>query len=442
MSGVVTTNSGAVRGQWRDGVLSALGIPYATAPRFGAPEPRPPWDGIHDGGRFGTAAPQLPPAPGVPPAWQPSDGLDCLNLNVWTPSPGATGLPVMVWLHGGLWKHGATRMPQYDAARLASAGVVVVTVNYRLGFEGFGHVPGRPENRGLRDQLAALRWVRDNIAAFGGDPGAVTVFGQSAGAASTVLLSGSGLFQRAIAQSVPAGCLTVEEAAACTEMITEAAGAAVTELPPEAILAVQDAPLRSRPGMTAFGPVIDGDVVTGPPWHAVGKVDLVCGYTHEEFRGHGPVPAADVPTLAASVGLDPEAACAYDGSVVDLLSDVLVRMPTTWVAEAHAGAGGRTWVYDFAWRSPGMGAAHGVELPFVFGNPASRFAARFLGGTAAAEFEALSERVRAAWVGFAASGEPGWPRYDLDRRQTMVWDREPSVVDDPLRRSRPLWPMP
>jgi carboxylesterase type B len=104
---VVITKSGAVRGQWRDGVLSALGIPYATAPRFSAPAPRAPWDGIRDGSRFGPAAPQLPPAPGVPPVWQPADGLDCLNLNVWTPSPGATGLPVMVWLHGGLWKHGA-----------------------------------------------------------------------------------------------------------------------------------------------------------------------------------------------------------------------------------------------------------------------------------------------------------------------------------------------
>ena len=457
----VTTASGEVRGAVRDGVLSVLGIPYAATPagalRFAAPAPRSPWTGVHDGTRFGAAAPQLPPAPGVPPSWRPGDGLDCLTLNVWTPDPGAAGLPVMVWIHGGLWKHGASRMPQYDATALAASGVVVVTVNYRLGFEGFGHVPGMAENRGLRDQVAALEWVRDNVAAFGGDPGNVTAFGQSAGAASVVLLMAApaarGLFHKAIAQSVPAGCLRPDDAAAVTATIAGAAGVAPTldglaSLSPEAILAVQDVPLRGRASQTAFGPVIDGDVVTGPPWAALEsgagrEIDLVCGFTHDEFLGHGPVPD-DLDAVAAAVGLGPAAAAVYreaaaDGAVTAMLSDALVRMPTTWVADAHAGAGGRTWLYDFAWRGSAMGAAHGADLPFVFGDRTSRFAARFLGTPPPADFDALSQRVRAAWTGFAATGDPGWPRYDTAARRTMVWDTRPSIVDDLLAALRPLW---
>lgn len=140
--------------------------------------------------------------------WRPGDGLDCLTVNVWTPDPGSAGLPVMVWIYGGLWKHGAASMPHYDGATLAASGVVVVTFNYRVGFEVFGHLPGTEDNRGLRDQIAALEWVAQNIAAFGGDAAKVTLFGQSAGAASIALLMGApaarGPFRRVIAQSIPA----------------------------------------------------------------------------------------------------------------------------------------------------------------------------------------------------------------------------------------------
>ena len=208
---VVRTREGALRGQALDGVRVFKAMPYAAAPqaalRFQAPRPAPAWDGVRDCRQFGCAAPQVAPAPTVPPAWRPGDGLDCLTLNVWTPDLGAAGLPVMVWIHGGLWKHGASSMPQYDATTLAAAGVVVVTINYRLGFEGFGHLPGAPDNRGLLDQIAALEWVQGNIRAFGGDPGNVTVFGQSAGAASIAFLTAApqtkGLFRRGIAQSIP-----------------------------------------------------------------------------------------------------------------------------------------------------------------------------------------------------------------------------------------------
>jgi carboxylesterase type B len=279
---VVRTDLGQVRGRDEGGVVAFRGIPYAAAPdgplRFQPPAPAAGWEGVRDCLSFGPPPPQNPPAPGVPSRWRPADGVDCLTLNVWSPDLGASRLPVMVWIHGGMWKYGWTGMAQYDAARLTRAGVLVVTINYRLGFEGFGHLPDVPDNRGLRDQIAALQWVQRNIAAFGGDAGNVTVFGQSAGAASTALLVAApatdGLFRRAIAQSVPDGYHSVAEAEQVTGILAAAAGVAPTRegfaaLAPEAILAVQDTPLTGRQvGGGAFGPVIDGDLVAGPPWAA------------------------------------------------------------------------------------------------------------------------------------------------------------------------------
>jgi carboxylesterase type B len=462
---VVDTGSGRVRGFDQGDVVAFRGIPYAAPPRgplrFRPPEPPAAWDGVRDCTAFGSPPPQLPPAPGVPPLWRPELGLDHLTLNVCTPDLGAAGLPVMVWIHGGLWKHGASSMPQYDARALAGRGVVVVTLDYRVGFEGFGHIPGVPDNRGLRDQVAALEWVRRDIAAFGGDPGNVTVFGQSAGAASAVLLASSpaarGLFRRVIAQSVPAGCRDEEEAAAVTAAVAAAAGVPATwdglaGLPPEALLAVQDAPLTSpADGPTAFGPVLDGDLVTGPPGESIdARTDLICGFTHEEYLGQGPLPGADVEleAVAAALGLGPDTAAAYRaahpggtdaGLAVVLLSDALIRIPTLRVAETHARAGGRTWVYDFAWSSPTVGAAHGVDVPFTFGTSEGRFAARLLGSPAPAAFAPLSEAIRAAWTSFAATGDPGWPRYDLRHRRTRIWDVTPTDAEDPIAASRRIW---
>ncbi|MEU6771771.1 carboxylesterase family protein [Streptomyces sp. NPDC046759] len=462
------TSAGAVKGVSQNGIARFLGIPFAAAPegplRFRPPMPAPGWDGVREAVAFGTAPPQLAPAPGAPPAWRPGDGLDCLTLNVWTPDPATTGLPVMVWVYGGLWKHGAASMPQYDAGVLAGSGVVVVSFNYRVGFEGFGHLPGVADNRGLRDQVAALEWVRDNITAFGGDPADVTVFGQSAGAASVALLTAApaarGLFRRAIAQSIPSGIRTAAEAEAVTTAVAAAAGVPATPeafaaLPPEAILAVQDAPLRPGDGFTAFGPVVDGDLVTGPPWTALragaGRdVDLICGFTHEEFRGQGPLPppGVDLGLVAEAVGLDKGAAAAYrqahpGTSDADLftvmLSDALVRMPTTWVAEAHARAGGRTWLYDFTWSGPALGAGHGIDVPFVFGNATTRPAARLLGSPPPPDFAGLSRRLRSAWTSFAVTGDPGWPRYTPERPTTRTWDTPPTDGPYPLEDSRRIW---
>jgi len=208
----VRTTSGPVRGRARDGVHAFLGIPFAAPPfgphRFAAPQPPEPWDGVRPAIEYGPTAPKPPTAPPydtlLPEPIIP--GEDCLNLNVWTPDPGAGGLPVLVWVHRGAFATGSGAVPVYDGSAFARDGVVCVTVNYRLGVDGFLHfADGGPVNRGLLDQVAALRWVQDNIAAFGGDPGRVTVAGQSAGAMSVGCLlampAAAGLFARAVLQS-------------------------------------------------------------------------------------------------------------------------------------------------------------------------------------------------------------------------------------------------
>lgn len=186
----VSTVHGAVRGTLEQGVAVFRGIPYAAAPvgalRFRAPAPPEPWEGVRDAVAFGPTAPKRPYSPPLDRLLPDPDvpGDNCLNLNVWTPSPDATGLPVIVWIHGGSLLHGSSAVPLYDGTAFARDGVVLVSVNYRLGIEGFGVLPDAPANRGLLDQIAALTWVRDNIAAFGGDPDLVTVCGESAGAIS------------------------------------------------------------------------------------------------------------------------------------------------------------------------------------------------------------------------------------------------------------------
>ena len=216
----VRTTAGTVQGRHEDGLAVFRGIPFARPPvgalRFQAPQPAEPWAGTRDASEFGAPPPQpqgrmvsAPPGAGDPDDW--------LTVNVWSPSPGAARLPVLVWIYGGAYVAGASSAPGYDGSALARRGVVVVSFNYRLGMEGWAQLTGAPANRGLLDQVAALRWVQDNIAAFGGDPGQVTVFGESAGGGSVASLlamdTAAGLFQRAILQSVPGTFFSAELAA-------------------------------------------------------------------------------------------------------------------------------------------------------------------------------------------------------------------------------------
>jgi para-nitrobenzyl esterase len=499
---VVTTVHGRLRGSIADGVHAFLGVPYAAPPfganRLRAPRPAGSWDGVRDATRFGAAPPQVaPPGAAADSAWDTATGgEDCLTLNVWTPDPGAGGLPVMVWIQGGMFEVGG--QGAYNGTHFARDGVVCVVINWRVGADGFLYLGGgdRDANLGLLDQVASLHWVAKNIAAFGGDPGNVTVFGESAGAMSIGdLLSiprAEGLFRRAIAQSGAAQhVLPAQTAARIGGYLAHKLGVpptreAVAAVPVQRLLAAQaelKAELLAHPdpgrwgaevvaSVMPFQPVIDGEVISAAPIERIAagassKVDLIAGSNTDDWRlfrvlsgeidqitGQmltGPPGVHGYRALAA-YGLPAEKTLAayrtrYPGaSPGDLLAAVTIdwwtRVPAIRLAEAHANAPAGTYMYEFAWPSRAfggrLGATHGLEIPFVFdtlSKDAPLFG-QFLGDDPPQE---LARTMHAAWVSFATSGDPGWPRYDLSRRATMRFHTTSQVVNDPRAWERALW---
>jgi para-nitrobenzyl esterase len=502
MDAVVTTLHGKLRGSVADGVYAFLGVPYAAAPsganRLRRPRPAGSWDGVRDATRFGAAPPQVaPPESAADSAWDTAaTGEDCLNLNVWTPGPGAGGLPVMVWIQGGQFEFGG--QAAYDGRHFARDGVVCVVINWRVGADGFLYLGDgdRDANLGLLDQVASLEWVAENIAAFGGDPGNVTVFGESAGAMSIgALLSmprAKGLFGRAIAQSgaahhvIPAQTARRIGGYLAGKLGVPPAREAIAAAGVERLLAAQEevkAELVAHPdpgrwgaevvaSIMPFQPVIDGEVIPAPPMERIAagasaQVDLIAGTNTDDWRifrvitGEidqitdqiltGPVDVYGYQALAA-YGLPAGAALTayrarYPGaSPGDLLAAVTtdwwMRIPAIRLADAHANATSGTYMYEFAWPSPEfggrLGAFHGLEIPFVF-DTLSKDAPLFgplLGDDPPQE---LADTMHAAWVSFATSGDPGWPQYDLDRRATMRLNTTSQVVDDPRSWERALW---
>ncbi|MFE9132789.1 carboxylesterase/lipase family protein [Streptomyces sp. NPDC007355] len=475
---VVSTARGPVRGERRaDGSFRFLGIPYARPPvgdlRFAAPVPPEPWSEPLDATRYGPTAQRRPfaevttiPEPSVP-------GAGILNLNVFTPSvePSAA-LPVLVWIHGGGYVAGSAASPWYDGAAFNRDGVVLVSLGYRLGIEGFLHLEDAPDNRGVRDWVAALAWVRDNIAAFGGDPAKVTVAGQSAGggAVQTLLASPAarGLFRGALSVSGavprPDG---PEVARAASRLLTSRTGvpataAALRDLGDDELLALQDrlaepGPDREGlPPLLALAPFADGELIPLPALDALttgdagADVPLMLGFTEHEFTmfpGPGPE-GPPLPVWLGGLGLDPAradafaAAYAKDGAerlFGQALTDATFRAPNLAVADARAARGRPTWLYQFGWRSPVVGlAGHCLDLPFAFDLLDAE------GVTAAAGEappRALADALHRAWVAFVTHQDPGtdWPRYTPEGRATMIWDAEPRIETDPLGQVRALW---
>lgn len=461
---VTLPHGGRLIGTWESGVRVFRGVRYAQAPRglqrFAAPLPEQPWSGLRDATHFAPMAPQLAR---VANAQSPVlGGDDCLAANVWAPpaEPGA-GLPVMVWVHGGGFFRGAASDPLYDGAALARRGVVVVSVQYRLGIDGFLHFEGEehaaPANRGLLDLLAALQWVQGHIAAWGGDPRRVTVFGQSAGAGALACVLGMpgarGLMQRAILQSPSVACQNLQEAAAARHAIAALAGVAPTlaglgAAPRAAVLhavhrLASEPALRHSHGLGGrnffpLRPVIDGAVLPLAPLQALEQqwaaqppeLQMLVGSNAEEMRlYHVPGGAIDritdaqVLAFAQDVGLDagavdalrnllPPAKQTPGELLCALQSDYYYRVPaqriaalaSRWARSAHA--------YELDWHSPQwqgrLGPAHGVELPFVFGNLNAPAAQELVGPAPPA---ALPEAMQQSWVAFARDGEPGWAAY-------------------------------
>ncbi|MEV6105059.1 carboxylesterase family protein [Streptomyces sp. NPDC051940] len=485
MDAVVTLKQGRLRGRVEDGVAVFRGIPYAPAPvgaaLYGEPGTPPTWEGVRDAAEFGPTAPKPPYQPPYDQLLADPDipGEEFLNLNVWTPDPGGSGLPVFVWIHGGAFRNGSTAVPTYDGRAFARDGVVFVSLNYRLGVPGFGLFPDAAPNRGLADQLAALAWVQENVAAFGGDPGRVTVAGESAGAMSvTALLSmreSAGLFRQAVTQSgAGQGVVRAQDARlvigeTAKLLGVDATARAFAELPPERVvqaqqtvageLAVHRDAERFGPSVVAaamaFPPVVDGAFLERPPLEAIAAgagrdVTLLTGTTTDEQRlflvPSGVTGFVDAQALAALAG--PEAAAVYgaarpDDSPGDVLAAVLTdryfRIPSIRMAEARAGGPARTFMYEFAWRTAheNLGACHALELGFVFDTLAAPATGGLTGGGAPQE---LARRMHGAWVRFAADGDPGWEPYDPVRRPVMVFDEPASgVVNDPRGDERRLW---
>jgi len=503
---IVSTAQGRVEGFEHDGVLNFRGLPYAAAPvgprRFRPPEPPEPWDATRDARSFGA------------PSWQNVGGLqatlggvamecaeDCLTLNVQTSACDDGARPVLVWIHGGGFTSGASSTPWYDGAPFVRRGdVVVVSINYRLGALGFlwlgalGDEFGASGTNGVLDQMAALRWVRDNITAFGGDPGNVTLFGESAGGMSVGTLlavpSARGLFHRAVAQSGAGDntfppSLAEEVTAAVLAELGLVDAEAVLTLAPEKLIAVEAAittQVLREPGRFAkrsgialampFQPVVDGhwlphDPVTAVAAGSAADVPLLAGTNRDEwnlFRLMMPG-GLDHPELLKRLDRiageghrfhDAYAAARPDATPDELwsavLTDAAFRVPAVRLLEAHhaaAAPGVRSYEYLFTWPTPAfgglVGSCHALEIPFVFDTLGRSGAEMFLGGPAGPELHTLAEAMQEAWIAFARTGDPttdalpSWPAFDPVARPVMRLDVTPELLADPGRAELDCW---
>ncbi|HMS76626.1 carboxylesterase/lipase family protein [Gordonia sp. (in: high G+C Gram-positive bacteria)] len=459
----VSVDGGQVSGSQSHGVTAFLGIPYAAAPEgplaFAAPAPVTPWDGVREVVAEGPSCWQTP-YPDPVGTWfgkvtATELGGESLNVNVWTPDVGATRLPVMVWIHGGAFVRGSNASPSYDGSAFARDGVVLVSINYRLGTYGWLPVDGAPTNLGMRDQIAALRWVQDNIAAFGGDPANVTIFGESAGGMSVAGLlvcpAARGLFSKAIVQSGHGVSVAVSDdtrrvgAEVAALLGVEPTAQALAEVDPSALIDAQtaiDNAIRLAPdpgrwgattisaggGITGHIPVFD-ELIPEFPQAAVAAgasagVPLLLGTTGREFTlfsmaagTRGLITAEALPVVATRFGAGPDVVAAYvanhagaDAAHVfdQIASDAFFRKPALEFAAAHERAGGSTHVYEFAWETAvsGLGACHALELSFVF--DALRDTNSFTGPNPPQQ---VADDMHSAWIAFATTGGPGWPSY-------------------------------
>jgi para-nitrobenzyl esterase len=464
---LATTEAGDVRGRAIGGVATWLGVPYADPPeRFELPQPRKAWTGIRDCFERGDCAPQtvnrFPGLDIIPLVGEGGlGGRDYLAANIWAPAE-ASGAPVMVFIHGGGFLVGSKDASVHDGAAFARSGIVCVAINYRLGIDGFLPVPGAPTNLGLRDILFALAWVRRNVAAFGGDPGNVTVFGESAGAMAIADLITSplatGLFHRAIVQSGHGGM--VRDIAVAQRLVRklakvlkvspdadgfrsvsdEAAAAAIAVLgKPTARLDLRDADGHEPVfGISRFVPVYGDDVLPSKPIDALRQgrgaaIDVLIGSNAQEMNLYF-VPTgvrAKINRFLARWMLGkslPHAGKVLrdyglgrsgvkPGEALTLaMSDLVFRWPARQFAAAHQGA---TWMYEFDWHSPAcggeLGACHGIELPFVFQTLETVTGGEGLAGTAPPP-SALASTVHRTWAQFARDGSLPWAPFTRENR--------------------------
>ena len=505
---VVETSCGKIRGVAANGVNVFKGVRYAESPagegRFAPPARLQPWTGIRDALEFGDRAMQDDNAFALPPALLklfaarelPPMSEDCLVLNVWTPAVNdGRKRPVMFWCHGGAFIAGSGDSPWYDGTNLCRKGdVVVVTINHRLGAFGYLHLGelGGEEfaasgNAGMLDIVAALEWVRDNIAAFGGDAGNVTIFGESGGGAKVSVLmampAAHGLFHKAIIQSGPAVQMASRDDASETarQLLAELdlSPGKVRELRriPAAELARAQAAVLKKVSMMSFAnrrrvgfnPVIDGKHLPGGPFEPAApaisaNVPLIIGTNKDEmtlFFGLAPwLDGLDEAAMRQRVQMfvgdqadriiEPYRRARPNDSLRDLVlaiaTDHAMRIPSLVTADRKAAQhAAPVFVYMFTWETPVLDgklkSPHALEIPFVFDTVKTSA----LTGDSPTRF-ALADKMSRAWLAFARTGNPNhegipeWPAYSADRRPTMMFDNQCRVENDPYQAERQAWP--
>ncbi len=485
---VVETDNGRLQGVRRNGVHVFRGVPYASPPigdlRFRPPRPAEPWQGIRPAISWPDSCVQEEREDFAPLRWYRStmpQSEDCLYLNVFTPAPDNAKRPVMVWFHGGAFCTGAGTAPGFEGSALARrSDVVVVTVNHRLNVFGHFH-PGEAAdesfsdsaNAGLLDLVAALKWVRDNIAAFGGDPGCVTIFGESGGGGKVGRLLGmppaQGLFHRAILQSSGLRSVTPEQGRAAAAHLldqfdlTPRNAAHLRDVPAADLLAARLKTVAAM-GHDAFEPLPDGRALPEAPFETrapemSADIPLMIGTCQDEalYRLadepgiYDITREAAIDRLARVTGMSSEMAGRVYGLYarklaaaqpidiyVAIMTDQRFRLNTVRAAGMKADQGrAPAYLYRFTWRSPVRGgrlkSIHTIEVPFIFGTMET--AEDLLGN--GPELEALSEIVMGTWVAFARTGDPNntaiprWTPYSTTGHATLLFNSAPSVVSDP-----------
>ena len=481
-SGVVQTSNGPVRGYLEDGLAVFKGLRYGAAPvgqqRFKPPQRPQAWSEISEAVSYGAPAIQsgLAPgergsSPGDPPAPdEPGSSEDCLFLNVWSPGLDAEARPVMVWLHGGGFANGSGGAAMYDGGALARKGdVVTVTVNHRLNVFGYLHLAeafgadyAQSGVAGMLDIVQALEWVRDNIAALGGNPADVTIFGESGGGWKVSLLmampGAAGLFHKAVIQSGPGlkGARPAESARTAKALLAELGVST-----PEALAALPTATISHAsvrvPGeaMRLYTPVVDGAALPRDPFEPdapaiSASVPVLIGTNKDEatlfLLGDPKFGDYDEETLArrAKTAAGPKAEAlvnalrqAYPDYSPSHLASAAQTATGMWLgsitlAERKAAQGAAAvYMYQLTWETPvargKLRCPHALEIPLVFDNVEK--ARNFVGRGEAPQM--VADQMSAAWLAFARTGDPGWPAYDATRRATMVFDLESRVVEDP-----------
>ncbi len=494
MAAIVKMASGTLRGNIEDGLSVFRGVPYAKAPvgdlRFSPPQPVDSWKGERDATAYGAISLQADiPMAAMMGGGEP-DSEDCLFLNVWTPGLDGTRRPVMVWLHGGAFIFGSGSSPMYSGASLSQRGdLVVVTINYRLGVFGYLAHPdladpktGAVGNWGLLDQIAALEWVRDNIEAFGGDSGNVTVFGESAGSMSTSDLlaapTAKGLFNKAICQSGAPMAMPAEDAHRVANRLVNAMGLSsideVKTASAKDIIAAQTVVMQSSSGelVMPFQPNIDGVVLPASPWELIAGgsakgVTLMMGSNRDEMKlfsmldpdAMGLDDEGLITRLVARLGDDAKLAVdsyrkAREGRGESapaselwwaMESDRFFRAPAMRCLDLHAPHASATFAYLITLESPMaiLGSCHAIELPLVFGTLDAPGASMLSGE--GQPVQTLSSHMQDAWVAFAQKGDPStsglgaWPAYTAATRETMVLGVECGVESAPREDERRVW---